>query len=295
MTTKLWGTIETLFKCEEPFQKLENGNGFVGVVLRDSKVDKIQCHECGGWYMSLLAHVNRNHKMNQRNYRIKYQLPLSFPLVGLKRSQRLSEIAHDNYGIHHMRNMSMKAKESNKRKENIEAFRKAQAYARNNRSFQNKHGLCPDQINRRFSIVRDQLRGKEPSKSDLMKYDAKLCDAIERRFGSLNEYRRKNGHAIIPRHALITHDKIISALRKFAIEHNRPPTVRDFRVRGVSPSDFTIRRQFGSFRRALGAAGLGEVGERFKPTVLKTVSGLNGHSRVRISPSPKCATATQRI
>lgn len=257
--------IETLFKVQEPLEKLKNGNGYLGVVLRDHKRDLIQCHECGLWFKALLAHVVRHHRQESRAYRIKYQLPLSFPLV----SRGLSKIKSDNAFL---QNNIEKCKTRARRASGLSVKTQvSKHYPRNNRSFENKLGLCPEQIYRRFLIVKEQV-GAEPSNRDIEQYDPSLMGALRVRYGNVNNFREQRGFVVRLKPALLDHDMIIASLRKFAFEHKRNPRIRDFRKKGISPSDHTIRSKFGSFRRALKAAGLGEVGERFKPAVLKTAS-----------------------
>src|SRR5690625_5445233 len=37
---------------------------------------KIQCHECGRWWVNLGGHITRSHEMTVREYKLAYGLPL---------------------------------------------------------------------------------------------------------------------------------------------------------------------------------------------------------------------------
>ncbi len=48
----------------------------------------------------------------------------------------------------------------------------------------------------------------------------------------------------------------LAALRGFKVEYGRPPTASSWTAAGMTPCEKTIRNRFGSFRKAIAAAGL---------------------------------------
>ena len=52
--------------------------------------EKIQCLECGKWFLSFSTHLPRMHGMSANDYRDKYDLPRSTPLAGQSTRQTLS-------------------------------------------------------------------------------------------------------------------------------------------------------------------------------------------------------------
>ncbi len=52
--------------------------------------EKIQCLECGKWFLSLGTHMSRIHGMTANDYRDKFGLPRSTPLAGQSTRQTLS-------------------------------------------------------------------------------------------------------------------------------------------------------------------------------------------------------------
>ncbi|MEV4078936.1 MucR family transcriptional regulator [Nonomuraea fuscirosea] len=56
---------------------------------------RLQCLECGRWYRSLAAHVNRSEDMTAARYRERHGLPATLPLVSPELSELWSEQAKD--------------------------------------------------------------------------------------------------------------------------------------------------------------------------------------------------------
>lgn len=182
MTLKISDNVETLFKVEPPFTDVEGGFGYIGVVLSDKTTGKLQCHICGNYFEHLSCHVSSFHNMKSKAYKIKFQLPLGFPLCSKFRSEKLRKQSQLN---NWEKNLPTHIGKKYKGKYTNNAV-----YARNNSSFHNKHGLCELQMERRYLLVADLL-GKDPSELELKEHDSKLLWAIKNKYKTSNEFRNK--------------------------------------------------------------------------------------------------------
>jgi hypothetical protein len=244
------GHIETLFKAEAPFEPVANGHGFIGILLLDKMEDTIQCHLCGRWFKGLTPHLKSKHETSNRLYKQQFGLPYSFPLCARSVSQSLSKHSLRPENLARLANVRDPAKST--RLFRSRRHKQATKYGRTNAAFLNKHGLCHDQILRRFLIVAD-IVGKEPSRNDLVQHDKALLDAIMYRHRNLNTFRKQEGFSLVKRHPFQNEDTLLAAIRSKAHLLRRTPLVSDFRV--GSPNLVTIRKHFGSWNRALETAG----------------------------------------
>lgn len=240
--------IETIFKVEPPLFEIEGGFGYQGVVLRDTASDKLQCHICGEWFTSLSNHVAIAHRIKSREYRIIYGLPLNFPLISRKESGRRSKRCIKNWSDGKYTYIPIWPKGLSRKG----TF--GNTYRVQNSSFLNKHGICEEQMERRFLIVADII-GKEPSTSDLDKHDRALESAIRRKYGNLFNFKKKIGiEHPISRVRRWDDNSLIAILRKKSEELGRIPRWKDlFKSR---PNYSVIREHFGSWSRALTVSGL---------------------------------------
>ena len=244
--------IETLFKVVPPLQELDNGHGYMGVVLRDKSEDTLQCHICGRWFKGLAHHV-RAHKIRLKDYRRLFGLPMGFPLVGRSVSRKISQNSCNNKkaklkqlaSARDMKKLHSK-KSRRKAKKGIKEYKNSPAY-------ENIKGLCPEQIVRRYLIVAD-IVGHEPTQRELMKYDEPLFGGIIRRYKTINKFRMKNGFSVVKKSKVYTDDDLISILRGHKYKYGRTPSSYEFRSK--KPSANTIRNHFGSWNRALMCSGL---------------------------------------
>lgn len=242
--------IETLFKCVPPFSKLKDGHGFLGVLLRDTKEDKLQCHICGIWSRFLGLHIKK-HKLNSEEYRRRFELPVTFPLCAKAISARHSELSSTEKQLAILRRNRKNGCYKKKKKNMSRVMR----YAKSNAAHKNKHGACDEQIEQRYLTVCD-IVGKEASQRDLAKHDDSLRGLIYRRFGTINKMRVHYAMQSNPRVAPHGRIKMIAALRAYADKNGHHPRPKHF-VRSVdgAPTAQAIRNEFGSWRRALLAAG----------------------------------------
>ena len=242
--------IESIFKAYPPFQKLDKGFGFKGVLLRDTNSDLIQCHVCGQWKSFLPSHICRKHKIRAMDYRVKFGLPMTYPLC----SRGYSNI------------QSVKARTCEERHAQLDEARRlikhkkgsgaSNKYSKNSAAWLNKYAICKEQVLRRYIMLADEL-GKEPSSRDLEKIDYKLLAAILRHYRTFNEFKDENGFEVVKKYPTYGDDKLIFLLRKFAQENHCMPRARYFNGSnsGGYPSHETYRARFGSWNRAMELAG----------------------------------------
>ena len=246
--------IETIFKVVQPLKQIDGGHGFIGVLLRDKHNDKIQCHICGDWHVSVGKHSQVAHDVPADEYRYKFGLPLGFPLCNHEISKRNSDRAIE-------KNLAKKNFSKQWNKATLDRIRRKAV--RNHKhgklcaAIQNKRGACPEQINRRYLIVSD-IVGREASLNDVRKYDNPLLSIIIHRFGTFNKFKSAQGYSITKRSKdRWEGDELISKIRKFAKDNRRIPYSQDFRGQSKYglPSYNAFRRVFGSWSRALKASG----------------------------------------
>jgi hypothetical protein len=72
------------------------GHGRFGILERTW--DGVSCHECGGWYSSLAAHIRLAHDLTAAEYRQRYGLARRQPLVSLAMSEAMSTRSRDRVG-----------------------------------------------------------------------------------------------------------------------------------------------------------------------------------------------------
>ncbi|MEK7140488.1 MAG: hypothetical protein AAB815_01760, partial [Patescibacteria group bacterium] len=150
--------IETLFKVEPPLTTLPppgvgadgkeyGGFGYLGVLLRNKKTDRLQCHICRKWFLFLATHLLK-HKIKPVDYRIRFQLPLSFPLCGLKISRHGKDQAL-KWFFKNGKHIS-KGKRFKKGHKLVGLHKRSHKYASTNMAWKNMHGTCDEQLNKRY-------------------------------------------------------------------------------------------------------------------------------------------------
>ncbi len=244
--------VETIFKCEPPIKKLDNGHGYDGVLLRNKLTDTLQCHICGNWFKALSHHVIFSHKISCDDYRDNYKLPYKFPLVGRSISKSHSDNANRKISLE---NLAKHRNPDYARKFSPLNNKKRWDYIYKRLGNDNIVGACPEQLRQRYMLVSDYV-GRNPTYRDLLKHDSKIVKLIKNRYKSLNLFREQNGFEVVePNRPVngISDDSCINALRIFYKKYRRVPTSRDFR--SLTPTTKTFIDHFGSWNRSLKIAG----------------------------------------
>lgn len=244
--------IETLFKAEPPVEQVKNGYGYLGVVLRDTEKDLIQCHICGKWCRSIGHHIRLAHKIDIRSYRIRFGLPLSYPLISRSYSKNLSN------GFKKRKIRKYLKTSGRKKYKRTKIEMDSHRYGSTSPAAKNKKGICDEQIDRRYLIVCDMV-GRQARQSDLKEHDPSLPSAIKSRYKSFNKYLSVKGFDIIREIKRYTNKELLDYLKLFHKKHGRVPTADE--LRNTQPNSNTMSRRFGSYINALKAAGLVSVNE----------------------------------
>lgn len=259
-TSEIFGPgqeIETLFKATGPFRAIEGGHGYYGVVLRDKKQDLIQCHICGEWFILLSHHVRRCHNIPVDSYRKKFGLMMSFPLCSLSHSRKRSEKQRELTGEKFKsKDHLAKLMRALKNKRTSKQWSKRMVDSRSRAAWSNMLNLCKDQVEKRFMIVAEEI-GHEPSMREMQEIDKDLRYGLEKHFGTLNAFKEKMGYNSNPKPARYSRAALIGHIRRFVREHHEIPTPTNFLGISVNgyPGNVTYYKRFGSWSRALAAAG----------------------------------------
>lgn len=234
--------IETAFKVAPPVRLVDGGFGCLGVLMRDPKTDTLQCHVCGKWWNDLSNHIGA-HGITAMAYRKRYGLLRGYPLCGRVKSAKLRKLALQT----HLTWRGKRIKKGHK-------FLHRKPAGKHPLAYYNAKGLCPEQMERRYEIVAEMAGESVPSLGDVKRFDLPLYYRIQTQYrGNINKWRASMGYdtKIKPRHV---DAGIIAALRKMGSKKGRVPKWIDFQ-RPSSPSSGTITKRFGSWARALHAAG----------------------------------------
>lgn len=250
--------VETLYKLEPPYRRVDEGYGFYGVVLLDTKADKIQCHICGKWFRSLCSHVKNKHGLRLRDYKLKYGISLMTPLVCRGVSRRLSETSSSNPDRHKNLLLGHTRKVRNK---SLRVRRGSMIYSQNSAMYKNKNGICDAQLRRRYEVVQDIVGKNEPTlHEDIREHDRRLFHVIKTRYGGITNFRNVfNFPNKKPERPKWTEESVVAGIRRLAKSIGRIPREEDFSKKEGYPSVSTIQRHLGSFRRGrIIALGLDE-------------------------------------
>jgi len=167
------GFVE-LGKYIEPFEKVKDGFGFMGVIVEDSISGALQCHICGKWMEQLHVHL-KTHGLNNYDYKKRFGLLQSTAL----QSKKL-RLMHSKVMIE-LRKKNLQNNHKFERKNLFAGNRKDKPKAVESK---NKFGVCDLQIKDRILKLHEQL-GKTPTLIDLSKvYGAGFMTLLRSRYGS---------------------------------------------------------------------------------------------------------------
>jgi len=166
-------------KYVPPFEKVENGFGYNGVIVEDFKSGKLQCHICGEWFEQMAMHINHKHDLNGKEYKQKFGLLTSTALKSKKMRLTQSLIMQKLRG----RNKSNRFK-----------FEKKNLFAGNRKNkpkaveSRNKYGVCDLQIMQKVIELKKEL-GKTPTLTQLKdRYGGGFIFHLNKKYRSYVKY-----------------------------------------------------------------------------------------------------------
>jgi hypothetical protein len=171
-------------KYVPPFEKVENGFGFKGVMIEDFKSGKLQCHICGKWLEIFNIHLINTHQINSKEYKIMFNLSQSTAL----RSKRLRLLQSKV-----MIELRKKGVKFNRK------FEKGNSYADNRKGkpksleTRNKFGVCDLQVTDKIMKLAKELN-KTPTLIDLKEaYGMGFIFQMRKRYPSYIAYCKHLG------------------------------------------------------------------------------------------------------
>lgn len=172
-------------KYVPPFEEVEEGFGFKGVMIEDHESGFLQCHICGKWFEIFNSHLKSQHNMTSQEYREKFGLSKSTALrskrLRLIQSKVMSDLRRNNPQKH-----TYKFKKNNYQASNRKDKPKSLETV-------NKFGVCDLQIADKILKLRDKLN-KTPSLIDLKEeYGAGFIHHIHKRYSSYIKLCRQLG------------------------------------------------------------------------------------------------------
>src|SRR5690606_15648799 len=73
---------------KDPLVKIDNGYGYFGTIVVDKPTEScVQCHVCGFYFATLGQHI-KEHDINPSEYKEKFGLAISKPLLSLRGSMQ---------------------------------------------------------------------------------------------------------------------------------------------------------------------------------------------------------------
>lgn len=229
----------TIYNYKEPLQKFKDGHGFIGALLFDEATDKVQCHICGGWFVSLSHHIWHTHGMKAYEYKDKVGLLRSSALIGEKMRAKLIANGLDK----RLQNLRRGHKKTQAEKEKIRATLKANYAKAENK---NLRGTCHLQLAKRLQELKERLK-RVPTTREIPFYESMI-----RAFGTTKKAFEYAGLKYIGTQGQTGyHSKDLKPiLLKFKIDYGRKASYSDCR-RGLIPSVGIFSMCFGSFKKAL--------------------------------------------
>ena len=156
-----------------PFQKVEGGYGYMGVLAEDVGTGKLQCHICGQWFELLTTHISARHGLTSAEYSNQFGLYRSTALKSMRIRKIQSKVMLEMRKKH--KKHRMKFKKGNKISGNRKGWKKPLEE-------QNKYGICELQVRDKILKLKDKL-GKTPALTQVIDtYGGSFASLIHNRY-----------------------------------------------------------------------------------------------------------------
>ena len=231
---------------------VQSGQSAQGVLVLDTRVDKVQCHECGEWFASLPDHIWRVHQMKIRAYKIKHGLPQKSALCNERIRGQLVDHGYDQLS---KRGAEIRAAASRGVAARLSA-RATRGGTGPSYACRNRRERCHAQLLTRLKKLAATL-GRNPSHEELKRADLHPSSLVYLFHLPLREIFSLAGLTIDVK-PVYTRELLAEMLRDFYVKRGRLPSGSDYR-RGAVPSRNVFRKFFGSLNNAFFAAGLESV------------------------------------
>lgn len=149
----------TLYNYKEPFMDFQGGYGYQGVLLFDGSSDKVQCHFCGKWFLTLAGHIGL-HGLRASEYKEEVGLAQTTALIGEEVRSKLIANGLEK----RMKNLVVPKTVSEETRKKI-----SNTLKKNVTEIQNKRGTCPLQLIDRLRKRYVEL-GRTPEHNEFSAY-----------------------------------------------------------------------------------------------------------------------------
>jgi hypothetical protein len=240
-----------LYKQKAPF--VPSGKSVFGALEYDEATDRVRCHECGKWFVSMSQHL-RTHSMTASEYKDKHGLRRAAGLCGMRLGVEFRQRG----------SRTMDGRVSPLAILTPDQRRAAIAKRKTSRRHEkrNEDGHCPAQALQDLRDLAERL-GRTPTVKEI--YAAGMsADSLPWTFSVRRISDVLSLAGLAPRTGtgfrMYSRDLLIEMLRDFYVKHGRVPNNHDRRMKMFPPHSI-LTYHFGSMQAAYEAAGLAKVAE----------------------------------
>lgn len=240
---------------KEPMLKVEDGYGYYGAITQTNDGKQIQCHICGFYVARLSQHVSMKHKVDVKEYKIKYGLRikdgLQSPVARLEAQERYNNYIRKNLIKTDFKAMSVKGRTVLKKKGYNPGGRQWSAQRRNER------GSCKDQTLAKIKYL-GKKNGVVTQKALSEVYGQGTIDTVNHWFGSWANAIKEAGvtdyKAKVRAQRSDTRKLVLKQIKRFYKQHARTPQWADFNSSDDLSSLDAVQTIFGTLNMARYAA-----------------------------------------
>lgn len=170
-------------KAIPPYMPFKNGYGYMGILLQNTDIDKIQCHFCGAWLKSLTHSHLETHKLTAKTYKEQVGLYRGTSLMSLGTIHLYRE------KVGRQKNNKMKKGNTLNKDNKRDGHSEAVKASTNTAQHYNKYGTCEEQLKDRLNKAIEKY-GRVPQQKE----EQNLYAAFRQRFGTNKKGLEYYGH-----------------------------------------------------------------------------------------------------